>query len=102
MQRVATDKDALDAMKAVKDVSGGAIADNGYYMHMRKKILNWLGLLLFALVFLRSSSYLVLKVYAIGHLERGDYFVMLPMALGSLLICGMFMAIVIKGMKSNQ
>ncbi|QGL82236.1 hypothetical protein GPNADHDJ_01631 [Stenotrophomonas maltophilia] len=71
-------------------------------MHMRKKIMNWLGLLLFALVFLRSSSYLVLKVYAIGHLESGDYFVMLPMALGSLLICGMFMAIVIKGMKSNQ
>ncbi|MCF3474352.1 hypothetical protein NR511_18265 [Stenotrophomonas maltophilia] len=102
MQRVATDKDALDAMKAVKDVSGGAIADNGDYMHMRKKILNWLGLLLFALVFLRSSSYLVLKVYAIGHLERGDYFVMLPVALGSLLICGMFMAIVIKGMKSDQ
>ncbi|MBH1736674.1 hypothetical protein I5V12_03555 [Stenotrophomonas maltophilia] len=71
-------------------------------MHMRKKIMNWLGLLLFALVFLRSSSYLVLKVYAIGHLERRDYFVMLPVALGALLICGMFMAIVIKGMKSNQ
>lgn len=80
----------------------GAVAYNGGDMHMRKKIMNWLGLLLFALVFLRSSSYLVLKVYAIGHLERGDYFVMLPMALGSLLICGMFMAIVIKGMKSNQ
>lgn len=80
----------------------GAVAYNGGDMHMRKKIMNWLGLLLFALFFLRSSSYLVLKVYAIGHLERGDYFVMLPMALGSLLICGMFMAIVIKGMKSNQ
>lgn len=80
----------------------GAVAYNGGDMHMRKKIMNWLGLLLFALVFLRSSSYLVLKVYAIGHLERGDYFVMLPMALGSLLICGMFMAIVIKEMKSNQ
>ena len=80
----------------------GAIADNGDDMHMRKKILNWLGFLFFALIFLRSSSYLVLKVYAIGHLERGDYFVMLPMALGSLLICGMFMAIIIKGMKVSQ
>lgn len=79
-----------------------AVAYNGGDMHMCKKMLNWLGLLLFALVFLRSSSYLVLKVYAISHLERGDYFVMLPVALGSLLICGMFMAIVIKGMKSNQ
>lgn len=49
----------------------GAVAYNGGDMHMRKKIMNWLGLLLFALVFLRSSSYLVLKVYAIGHLERG-------------------------------
>lgn len=80
----------------------GAIADNGDNMHMRKKILNWVGLLFFALIFLRSSSYLVLKVYAIGHLEKGDYFVMLPMALGSLLICGMFMAIIIKGVKANQ
>lgn len=71
-------------------------------MHMRKKIMNWLGLLLFSLVFLRSSSYLVLKVYAIGHLERGDYFVMLPLALGSLLICGMLVAIVLKNVKSNQ
>jgi len=71
-------------------------------MHMRKKILNWIGLLFFALIFLRSSSYLVLKVYAIGHLERGDYFVMLPMALGSLLICGMFVAIILRKVKSNQ
>lgn len=71
-------------------------------MRMRNKILNWLGFLFFALIFLRSSSYLVLKVYAIGRLERGDYFVMLPMALGSLLICGMFMAIIIKGMKVSQ
>ena len=69
-------------------------------MHMRNRILNWLGLLFFA-NFLRSSSYLALKVYAIGHLERGDYFVMLPLALGSL-ICGMFVAIVLKNVKSNQ
>lgn len=80
----------------------GAIADNRDDMHMRKKILNWLGLVLFVLIFLRSSSYLALKVYAIGHLERGDYFVMLPMALGSLLICGMFVAIILKEVKSNQ
>ncbi len=40
-------------------------------MHMRKKIFNWLGLLFFALIFLRSSSYLVMKAYAIGHLEGG-------------------------------
>lgn len=83
-------------------VGQGAIADNGYDMHMRKKILNWLGLVFFVLIFLRSSPYLALKVYAIGHLERGDYFVMLPMALGSLLICGMFVAIVLKSVKSNQ
>ena len=66
------------------------------------RILNWLGLVFFSLIFLRSSSYLALKVYAIGHLERGDYFVMLPLALGSLLICGMFVAIVLKNVKSNQ
>lgn len=71
-------------------------------MHMRKRVLNWLGLVFFSLIFLRSSSYLALKVYAIGHLERGDYFVMLPLALGSLLICGMFVAIVLKNVKSNQ
>lgn len=83
-------------------VGPGAIANNGDDMHMRKRIFNWLGLLFFALIFLRSSSYLVLKAYAIGRLERGDYFVMLPMALGSLLICGMFMAIIIKGVKANR
>ena len=83
-------------------VGPGAIANNGDDMHMRKKIFNWLGLLFFALIFLRSSSYLVLKAYAIGRLERGDYFVMLPMALGSLLICGMFMAIIIKGAKATR
>ena len=48
-------------------VGPGAIANNGDDMHMRKKIFNWLGLLFFALIFLRSSSEMVLALTAPSH-----------------------------------
>lgn len=65
-------------------------------------LIRWFGFISFILIFLRSTSYLLFKVYSFGGISRLDTMVVIPLAVSSLMIGIVFLKVIIRDRKLKK